>query len=462
MFKTCLLCIYTFTRVLCQEPVFFNLVRRPGWTVREQRRLSVLEGNLYGSFQSTAVFYADITVGTPGQLISVIVDTGSSITAFPCTDCGANCGVHMDPPFDASKSSTFKWSSCDRRCHLCGATGECRYSVTYAEGSMIAGRMFQDVLQLGLASQNNAKGRAWLGCHSNETKSFLTQKPNGIMGLWNDGFDTDVLTLLSTDAISRQLIVLCLSQQGGVLGLGGFNTSWIQLDTPLQWISYTGHYYVTLTGFQLSTGSSIKTVLNQNMGAFMMDSATTFAYLLEVHVNAIKTAVRNACQSQGVCVGAVALDSPTEAWMIPNRSSLSTFPDLLFTLGSATSPYRWKADGYLYLADASQNVWRFALHAAETSQDIVLGASFMVGHAMVFDRYSQSIGFADSKCPSVENRSTNVPLYPDSKVNITLPSAASSSLISGSSRNAALSFIRACLLLALIGSEIATDRKSVV
>ena len=32
-------------------------------------------------------YYLNIYVGTPPQIQSVIVDTGSAITTFPCTDC---------------------------------------------------------------------------------------------------------------------------------------------------------------------------------------------------------------------------------------------------------------------------------------------------------------------------------------------------------------------------------------
>ena len=51
--------------------------------------------------------YVHLYVGTPPQKTSVIVDTGSSKTAFVCAGCEA-CGAHESPPFDASKSETYE------------------------------------------------------------------------------------------------------------------------------------------------------------------------------------------------------------------------------------------------------------------------------------------------------------------------------------------------------------------
>ncbi|KAF1793869.1 Aspartic peptidase domain [Phytophthora cactorum] len=41
----------------------------------------------------------------------VIVDTGSHLTALPCSTCNG-CGTHTDPLFDVSKSTTAKYLGC--------------------------------------------------------------------------------------------------------------------------------------------------------------------------------------------------------------------------------------------------------------------------------------------------------------------------------------------------------------
>lgn len=51
-------------------------------------------------------YYANITLGTPPQFISVLFDTGSSYTYIPSVACDNTCSG--DDRFDTSKSSSFK------------------------------------------------------------------------------------------------------------------------------------------------------------------------------------------------------------------------------------------------------------------------------------------------------------------------------------------------------------------
>ena len=77
--------------------------------------------SLYLDFEDTPLFpgwgthFAYVYAGTPPQRVSVIIDTGSHFTAFPCAEC-RNCGSHTDPHWDHSKSSTSEIVSCEN-CH---------------------------------------------------------------------------------------------------------------------------------------------------------------------------------------------------------------------------------------------------------------------------------------------------------------------------------------------------------
>ena len=64
-------------------------------------------------FIGTGTHYVNFFVGTPPQRVSVIVDTGSHYTAFPCNGCGG-CGTHTDTYYDQKKSSTSEELKCGR------------------------------------------------------------------------------------------------------------------------------------------------------------------------------------------------------------------------------------------------------------------------------------------------------------------------------------------------------------
>ena len=73
-------------------------------------RTRVYGGNWLG------YYYINVYVGTPPQRQSLILDTGSSITAFPCTTCKENlCGKHFDKHFNISKSNTSSQINCSEK-----------------------------------------------------------------------------------------------------------------------------------------------------------------------------------------------------------------------------------------------------------------------------------------------------------------------------------------------------------
>lgn len=81
------------------EPAFsMNLTQDSniGLEKRLFRRLGA-EGNDESAtaplFEGMGTHYSFIWVGTPPQRVSVIMDTGSHHTAFPCTGC--KCGKHV-------------------------------------------------------------------------------------------------------------------------------------------------------------------------------------------------------------------------------------------------------------------------------------------------------------------------------------------------------------------------------
>ena len=103
-----------------------------------RRRLQETSKQVAELLQGYGTHYVDLWVGsgTP-QRQTVIVDTGSGVTAFPCSGCD-NCGVpkyHSDGLFDQDKSSTFRPLTCDECMQGHCYSGRCSISMSYQEGS---------------------------------------------------------------------------------------------------------------------------------------------------------------------------------------------------------------------------------------------------------------------------------------------------------------------------------------
>jgi len=60
---------------------------------------------LSGDVVRMVYYYAMLYIVTPLQPFSLIVDTGSSVTALPCANC-KYCSQHMNARFDPAASST--------------------------------------------------------------------------------------------------------------------------------------------------------------------------------------------------------------------------------------------------------------------------------------------------------------------------------------------------------------------
>lgn len=224
---------------------------------RGERDLQQQMGALY---QGYGTHYVDLWLGSPDpQRQTVIVDTGSGVTAFPCEECkGCGDSYHTDNYYHESKSKSFRPLGCDEcfrgYCASMGGAKKCRISMSYAEGSSwsayeamdlcYAGGPHDQALSVGGPQVNmedvtvdhidpvDASQFAFemaFGCQVSITGLFITQLADGIMGMENE--KTAFWKQMHTkNAIPRPEFSLCFSRSdeadrdgtaAGAMTLGG-------------------------------------------------------------------------------------------------------------------------------------------------------------------------------------------------------------------------------------------------
>ena len=222
-----------YTALPAPEEVPFRLPRE----IPELGRRLLSRGRLSGALHTLGYYSTDVCLGTPPRRYDLIVDTGSSIPAVPCSTC-RQCGDHVCGPsgrFDLSRSSTARGVTCSGarsvpwlRCGRCSGDEPCPYSVHYTEGSEIRGTVVSDIAHFQRAAEGspaaNVSARVYFGCQHTETGMFQRQRADGIMGVQasrNRGRVPSMLSSLVEQHRAPDAFSLCLSDAHGLFLMGG-------------------------------------------------------------------------------------------------------------------------------------------------------------------------------------------------------------------------------------------------
>jgi len=193
-------------------------VSRQAKSTDHSHRLLDASHEILPIFPGRGSHYSFVFVGTPPQRQSVIIDTGSHYTAFPCSQC-MYCGVHTDPYWSSTNSSTASIP-------ICINDEPCRISQSYTEGSSWTAFKVVDQLWVGgtdvAASPEAVKYSVdfYFGCQTIVTGLFRIQLENGIMGM-SPSIDTLPYQLKTQGVTTTRMFGLCFRSDGGILTLGG-------------------------------------------------------------------------------------------------------------------------------------------------------------------------------------------------------------------------------------------------
>ena len=192
-----------------------------------------MSGWLTSVLSSDGVYTARVCIGSPPIPFELIVDTGSFVTALPCTWCD-RCGMHgVGQKYDPGGSATAGFPDCRNgtgpapRASTHARRQHCKEFLTsYAESSEYRGVLISEVGYLARLQDGIVKAAPMkVGCITHETGILHDQRADGILGLARGA---PSVALLSTSPLKTVLkgkhhhraISLCLSDSGGRLWLG--------------------------------------------------------------------------------------------------------------------------------------------------------------------------------------------------------------------------------------------------
>ena len=371
-----------------------------------ERKLDALGSQLHPLYPGYGTHFAYIYVGTPPQRQSVIIDTGSHYTAFPCTGC-SQCGQHTDPYWDMKNSSTATVPQCNHN--------PCVISQTYSEGSSWKAFKVVDKLWVGGLTPTIIKNAPSysinfeFGCQTAETGLFRTQLADGIMGL---SLSDDTLTpqLVKNGITSAKIFALCFRIGGGILTIGGVDQR-IHTKPGIQYAKlmknsgwYTLHLLDIMLAPQTGTPESLGfpvTKYNEGKGC-IIDSGTTDTYLPAALMGKF-TEIFKKIAGIPFSTGNIQLSA----------EQLAKMPNIVFNFeGTDGKPFEVAMPWTSYVDSVGNGKYAFRIYLTE-STGTVLGANFMNGMNMIFDQDAQRLGFARSNCKyeDFEDAQTNKPTH---------------------------------------------------
>lgn len=186
-------------------------------------------------------YYVNIFVGTPPQMKSLILDTGSHQTILPCEGC-VQCRNHLNAIFATSQSSTFKYVDPSQyylgwKCENGKTNNKCPFQQGYTEGSSYSGFFAVDkfLFENELMKDNVRNYDHVFGCAMKETGEFYSQEVDGIIGIGvlNQIEYAIPPTIIDTEILEgrmqKSFFSICIAHMNGIMKFGGQNK---QLHLP--------------------------------------------------------------------------------------------------------------------------------------------------------------------------------------------------------------------------------------
>ena len=374
---------------------------------------------VYSDSFSKNFYYTTLYLGDQKVRQTFIIDTGSSIMSSPCAPC-SECGPHKRPfYYDVNhKHKPLKCSS--RICKLLPANVCQNKDLKFLEGKAcsfnvdrirdgIKGYYLRDIVyfetdrHLNLSILKKKVFRSYalpVGCTTSEQGKYKELNTDGILGMSNSPKAVPNL-LYSLGIVNRNLFTLCFGLRGGYMSLGEIDTTYHKSDVinyvPL--LDSDIYYFVKLN--TLKVENSETSAMNIPLVA-KIDTGNTLSYFPSITFKAIIAQFKHYCHTGNHSCGNFTYDEEYGyCASFPDRETLFTaiyknWPKITLTFGEYE--YIWKPINYYYYKYnlvSRKACLGFHKHKSER---VILGANFIHGHDIIFNRAAKTLGFVEADC----------------------------------------------------------------
>ncbi|KAL5549866.1 hypothetical protein UlMin_000042 [Ulmus minor] len=375
-------------------------------------------------FQHNVSLTVSLSVGSPPQNVSMVIDTGSELSWLHC-----NKTENYPLTFDPTRSSSYKPIPCSSPTCTnqtqdftipasCDPNNLCHATLSYADASSSEGNLAFDTFFIG---SSDISGLVF-GCMDSSFSSNTDEdsKNTGLMGM-NRG------SLSFVSQMEFPKFSYCISgyDSPGLLLLGDSNFSFvsplnytplINISTPLPYFDRVA-YTVRLEGIKVSDKlvpipKSVFEPDHTGAGQTMVDSGTQFTFLL----GPAYTALRNEFLNQTTSVLKVLEDgnfvfqgAMDLCYLVPLRQEkLPKLPDVSLVFEGAEMSVSGESLLYRVPGEVRGND---SVHCFTFGNSELLGVeAFVIGHHhqqnvwMEFDLHKSRIGLAQARCDLATQR----------------------------------------------------------
>jgi hypothetical protein len=233
-----------------------------------------------------SLYFADVSLGTPGQELRLDIDTGSSDiwsnsqTSNLCKAAGNACGT--SGTYNANKSSTYTYVNSD-------------FTISYADGSYARGDYATDTLLIGGTAIDNVPFGVGYSSTSNEGVMGVGYMTNeALVAVTGQSYYNLPFIMKQAGVINRMAYSLWLndldSSTGSIL-FGGVDTDKFSGDLgTLPIIREDGEYrefLIALTGLSVAGQTIVDPTVASDAIPVLLDSGSSLSYLPTTYAQAI-------------------------------------------------------------------------------------------------------------------------------------------------------------------------------